>query len=321
MEKMEALKQITQMFGERATDAPFERALYTRDLAPVPALLVDPLFRTMPDLVVRPADAGEVAVLLKLASGSGIPVTPRAGASTVYFNTVPARGGIVLDLNLMRGVVELDEAGLTVTVKAATTWGELEHYLNARGLAPQSVPSSAPSASIGGWFAMMGYGIGSLKYGSLLSQVREAEVVLPSGDICQLTPDSDPPLAWFAASEGTLGIVTRLKVEIRRNNPMRHFLLHSSDLEEMAGLLAAAKDARVTPYNLHFTDDACVRAMHRQGIAPDGVTAGCLLAIDYEGTPEELIEAQQAVEGLVAGARAGLTPAAGSRPGGVGRAV
>ena len=300
MEKNEALLQIKHLFGERATDASFERALYARDLAPVPALLVDPLFRTMPDLVARPADAGEVSAVLKLASAAGIPVTPRAGASTVYFNTVPARGGIVLDLNLLRGVVELDEAKMTVTVRAATTWGELEHYLNARGLAPQSVPSSAPSASIGGWFTMMGYGIGSVKYGSLLSQVRAAEVVLPDGEIRNLTLGSDPPLDWFAASEGTLGVVTGLQIVIRRNNPMSHYLLSSPDLGEIAGVLAAVKDAGVTPYNLHFTDDACVRAMHRQGIAPDGVSGGCLLAIDYEGAPEELAAAQQTVESLVA---------------------
>ena len=303
MEKSEALLQIKKMSAERATDTPFECALYTRDLAPVPALLVDPLFRTMPDLVVRPAETGEVSAILKLASAGGIPVTPRAGASTVYFNTVPARGGIVLDLNLLRGVVELDEEKLTVTVGAATTWGELEHYLNARGLAPQSVPSSAPSASIGGWFAMMGYGIGSLKYGSLLSQVQVAEVVLPDGEIRDLTPDSDPSLDWFAASEGTLGIVTRLKIAIRRHHPMRHFLLHSPDLGEIAGVLAAVKDAGVKPYNLHFTDEACAQAMHRQGIAPDGVSGGCLLAIDYEGTPEELTAAGQTVDNLVAGSR------------------
>ncbi|MGD0152283.1 MAG: FAD-binding oxidoreductase [Thermacetogeniaceae bacterium] len=303
MEKIEALLQIKKMCAERATDSLFECILYARDLAPVPALLVDPLFRTMPDLVVRPADAEEVSAILKLASAAGIPVTPRAGASTVYFNTVPARGGIVLDLNLLRGVVELDEENLTVTVKAATTWGELEHYLNTRGLAPLSVPSSAPSASIGGWFTMMGYGIGSLKYGSLLSQVQAAEVVLPDGEIRGLTPESDPPLDWFAASEGTLGIVTRLKIAIRRNNPMRHYLLHSPNLGEIAEVLMVVKDSGVTPYNLHFTDDACVQAMHRQGIAPDGVSGGCLLAIDYEGMPEELAAAEQTVESLVAVSR------------------
>ena len=77
--KNEALEQIKRRFGDRATDSPFERGLYSRDMAPVPALLVDPLFNTLPDLIVRPADADEVAEILKLAFANRIPVTPRAG--------------------------------------------------------------------------------------------------------------------------------------------------------------------------------------------------------------------------------------------------
>ena len=123
-------------------------------------------------MVVRPADTEEVAEIMKTAFNHNIPVTPRAGASTVYFDSVPIKDGIVMDLNLIKGVVGVDEAGMTVTVKAGTTWSELDEYLNRRGLAPKSFPSSAPAASIGGWFCMMGYGIGSMKYGSLLSQVR-----------------------------------------------------------------------------------------------------------------------------------------------------
>ena len=180
-------------------------------MAPVPALLVNPLFNTLPDLIVRPADAEEAAEILKLAFANHIPVTPRAGASTVYFNSVPVRGGIVMDLNLIKGVAGLNESGMTVTVKAGTTCRELDEYLNPLGFAMKSFPSSAPVASIGGWFCMMGYGIGSLKYGSLLSQVQAVEVVLPTGEVRRLTRDTEPPLAWFAASEGTLGIITQLE--------------------------------------------------------------------------------------------------------------
>jgi len=300
VKKSEALRQIKELCGERATDARFECVLYSRDLAPVPALLVDPLFKTVPDLVVRPTGAEEVAEILCLAGAAGIPVTPRSGASTVYFDSVPAKGGIVIDLNLLKGVLELDEDGMTVTVKAGTTWSELERYLNAKGYAPKSAPSSAPASSIAGWLCMMGYGIGSLKYGSLLSQVKWAEVVLPGGEIRQVTADTDPPLAWFAASEGTLGIITKLKIEIRKRTPMKHFLLYSRELSEMAGVLTAVKDAKITPYNLHFTDEACVKAMFRQGISPGNVDSGCLLAIDYEGPEDELNQAEEMIASLVA---------------------
>jgi len=291
--KAAVVEEIKRKYGDRATDCPFERNLYTRDLAPVPALLVDPMFKTMPDLVVRPANAEEVAEILRIAGKENIPVTPRAGASTTYFDSIPVKGGIVMDLNLLKGVVDLDEERMTVTVQAGTTWSELDEYLNRRGLTAKSYPSSAPVATIGGWFCMMGYGIGSLKYGSLLSQVKSAELVLATGEVKVVTPDTAPPLSWFAGSEGTLGIVTSLELEVRCLNPMKHFLLKMNDLPEMAQVLKEVKDAPITPYNLHFTDPACVEGMHDLGLIPDSVGQGCLVQVDYEGTEQELVQAEE----------------------------
>ncbi|HOQ10204.1 MAG TPA: FAD-binding oxidoreductase [Syntrophomonadaceae bacterium] len=297
--KPEIVEEIKHKYGDRANDSPFERNLYTRDLAPVPALMVDPLFKTMPDLVVRPANEEEVAEILRIAWKENIPVTPRAGASTTYFDSIPVKGGIVMDLNLLRGVVGLNEERMTVTVQAGTTWSELDDYLKRRGLTEKSYPSSAPVATIGGWFCMMGYGIGSLKYGSLLSQVKSAQVVLATGDTIAVTPDTDPPLSWFAGSEGTLGIVTWLELEVRKLNPMKHFLLKMDSVPEMAQVLKEVKDAPVIPYNLHFTDPACVQGMHALGLIPDEVGEGCLLQVDYEGAEQELDQAEDIIRRIV----------------------
>ena len=59
--KTEVQEQIKKEFDERATDSAFECSFYTRDLAPVPDFLVDPLFKTRPDMVVRPQNTAEVA--------------------------------------------------------------------------------------------------------------------------------------------------------------------------------------------------------------------------------------------------------------------
>ena len=298
--KSDALEQIKQRFGDRAVDSRFERSFYSRDLAPVPALLVNPLFNTMPDLVVRPADADEIAALLKLAFAGNIPVTPRAGASTAYFNSVPVQGGIVMDLNLLKGVADLDESRMTVTAGAGTTWSELDQYLNARGVALKSFPSSAPAATIGGWFCTMGYGIGSLKYGSLLSQVKAAEVVLPTGEICRLTRETEPPLAWFAASEGTLGVITQMELEIRKLSPMKHFLIAFPDAGKMGRALEAIIHASVIPYNVHFADDRCAFAMKSLGFSPADVAPAHTLGIDYEGSEENLRQADDIITALTA---------------------
>lgn len=296
----EVIQAILEKYGDRATDSNYERSLYSRDLAPVPSLLVDPLFSTLPDIVVRPAHTAEVADIMKTAFQNNIPVTPRAGGSTVYFDSVPVKKGILMDLNLIKGVVGVDEANMTVTVKAGTTWSQLEASLRPYQLAAKSYPSSAPAATIGGWFCMMGYGIGSLKYGSMVSQVRSIEVVTPEGQIFTLTHDSKPSLYRYAQSEGTLGIVTQLEIEVRRLTEMKHFLLHLPTSAAMSETMHSLIKWPVVPYNMHFTDQACLRTMQRLGMAPANLGNGYLVGVDYEGTESDLQQAQAIIDQLTA---------------------
>jgi glycolate oxidase len=294
----EIVQKLVEKYGDRATDSMFERSVYARDLAPVPALLANMLVKTLPDIVVRPESTEEVADIMKTAYANKIPVTPRAGGSTVYFDAVPAKAGILMDLNLIKGVVAVDEKGMTVKVKAATTFSELDEYLNNRGLALKSFPSSAPAATIGGWFCMMGYGIGSLKYGSFFSQVKSIEVVLPDGKVQKVTRSTKPPLDWFVSSEGTLGIITELEIEVRKLEPMRHFLLQVPDARKMLNTMNEIIKSPITPYNLHVTDQEALKAMHALGFSPANMQTGCLIGVDYEGPEEELKQAEKFINGL-----------------------
>ena len=293
------LQSIRDEFGERATSLPMERELYSRDLAPVPALIVDPLFLTVPDLIVRPRSTRDISSLVRRCAAEGIPITPRAGASTVFFNTVPVRGGVVIDLNALDGVIALDERGMTVNVKAATTWSDLETYLNARNLSCKTMPSSAPVATVGGWLCMMGYGIGSLKYGSLISQVRSLEVVLPDGSVQCLSRASDPSIEWFAASEGTLGIVTEVELEIRAKTPMKHFLLGVPDNLEAKQIINQLIGAKTKPYNIHYSDQRFVSGLKEISLSDVLSDMGGLLIADYEGSDEDLSEAEASIQQLL----------------------
>ena len=209
------------------------------------------------------------------------------------------RAGIVMDLNELKGMVALDKVGMTVTVKAATPWSDLESYLNAWGLACKSVPSSAPAATVGGWICMMGYGIGSLKYGSLISQVRTVEVVLPDGKVQRVTRTSDPSLDWFAASEGTLGIITEIELEIRALTSMKHFLLHVPDNRKGVQIISLLIGDKIRPYNIHFSDQYFVRGLKDLDLSDVSIDTGGLLVIDYEGSAEEVSEAGKFIEHLL----------------------
>ncbi len=282
------LRFLEHLLGERATTSELERELYSRDMAPVPSLLVTPLgLKTKPDIVVRPEMDDEVVRIVRHAARHNIPITPRASGSTPYFDSVPVKGGILLDLNGLRGEPVLSEDRLTVTVRAATRWQELDRWLRQRGFAVKSYPTSAPSATVGGWLNMEGYGIGSLRYGSVHEQVVSARVVTPDGQLMTVNEDSDPPLSWFAGSEGTLGIVTECELSIRRKPTAEgHYLLAFSDIPSLQETALALASADPRPHNVHYMDPNYLQLVEEAGFsAPDH---RWLLAIDYDGDEEEV---------------------------------
>ncbi|HID63193.1 MAG TPA: FAD-binding protein, partial [Anaerolineae bacterium] len=282
------LRFLEHLLGERATTSELERELYSRDMAPVPSLLVTSLgLKTKPDIVVRPETDEEVVRIVKHAARHDIPITPRASGSTPYFDSVPVKGGILLDLNGLRGEPALNEDRLTVTVRAATRLQELDHWLRQRGFALKSYPTSAPSATVGGWLNMEGYGIGSLRYGSIHEQAVSARVVMPDGQIMTVNKDSNPPLSWFAGSEGTLGIVTECELSIRPKPASEgHHLLAFSDITSLQEAALAIAGADPRPYNVHYMDPNYLQLVEEAGFSvPDH---RLLLSIDYDGDEEEV---------------------------------
>ena len=295
------MKQLLELLGDRATASPFETALYQSDLAAVPPFLSRALFQTRPDIVVRPRSTEEVASVLRYAELHSVPVTPRAAASTAYYNAVPARGGILLDLNGLRGIISVDRERETVTVLAATRWKELDDELRHKwGLAVRSYPTSAPASTVGGWFNMEGWGVGSLKYGAVDSQVIRAEAVLPGGEVTELTPNSDPPLSWFAGSEGTLGVIISLELGLRLAPVVEsHHLIAFADYAILQE--AAARMARLDPkpYHLHFADSTFTRSIKRAGFETDLPIDKHLLSVHYQGSRAEIEGAETPIARIV----------------------
>lgn len=284
------------VFGKRLTTDLFERRFYAEDLAPVPRLLVQPFFRTLPDAVVRPRNTDEVAAAVRQAAAGGLPVVPRAAATTALFNVVPIRGGLVLDLNEMAGVISLDEKRRTVTVHAGTRWLNLERALEPYGLALKSYPSSAVVATVGGWLSTQGHGLGSLKYGPLLNQVLQAQAVLPDGQIRQLTPDSNPPLDWFAAAEGTLGVLTEIELSVRPlPKAAAHHLLYFNRVAGLHAALVALARAEPRPYTLIFSDAPFAHMLALAGFSPP--TTQPALLVSYQGEAAEVAQGQSRLAG------------------------
>ncbi len=170
-------------------------------------------------VVVRPADAGQVAAVLRLCNAAKVPVTAAGGRSGVCGASVPAFGGVVLDTTALTGIVSIDEESLVLDVAPGTFGDLLEHDLRSRGLTLGHWPQSVALSTVGGWLACRGAGQLSNRYGKIEDMVLGLDVVLADGTALSTggAPRSavGPDLTQlFVGAEGTLGIITGARLRL-----------------------------------------------------------------------------------------------------------
>jgi len=171
-------------------------------------------------VVVTPADASEVAAILRIADDARVPVTAAAGRSGVCGASVPVHGGVVLDLTALSGIVDVDDVSCVLDVRAGTFGTPLEDELRAAhnctlGHWPQSIDLS----TVGGWLACRSAGQYSNRYGKIEDMVVGLDVVLADGTAITtggaprqaVGPDLDQ---LFVGSEGTLGVITSARLRV-----------------------------------------------------------------------------------------------------------
>jgi hypothetical protein len=85
------------------------------------------------DVVVWPGSTEEVAAVVTVAAETGTPVTARGAGSSLEGNSIPMRGGIVLDLSRMQRIVEIRAEDLQVVVEPGVVYAELNRQLRPTG--------------------------------------------------------------------------------------------------------------------------------------------------------------------------------------------
>jgi Fe-S oxidoreductase/FAD/FMN-containing dehydrogenase len=285
-------RDLMELVGDRVTTGEFERWFYRSDMAPIPSEFKI-FFNTMPSAVVRPITDEETSKVVAYCNERGIPVVPRGGGSSGLLGSVPKKGGIVLDLLGLSGMIEINETEKTVVAEAGITWWKLDSQLRKRGLAVKSYPSSAKSATVGGWIMTSGEGIGSLKYSRVHDQIPWAEVVLPDGSIKRFSKGSG--LDDFFQSEGIFGIVTKAKIEVRDNpQAVSRQLIYFSKMESL--LEAAATLARIEPrpYSIEVFDHHYLTLVKASGYhTPDFEPGSGFALVAFEGEKQEIDQARR----------------------------
>ncbi len=136
-----------------------------------------------PAAVCRPGSTAEVAGVLAVCHEARVPVTAMAGRSGVCGASVPAFGGVALDMCGLSGVTDVDTTSLLAEVRPGTFGPDLEAALRAEGVTLGHWPQSMDLSTVGGWLACRGAGQYSTRYGKIEDMVSALEVVLADGRI------------------------------------------------------------------------------------------------------------------------------------------
>ncbi|MBD80666.1 MAG: FAD-binding oxidoreductase [Crocinitomicaceae bacterium] len=168
-----------------------------------------------PEVVLKPANAEEIARVLKLANTENIPVTPIGAKTGLSGGALSVYGGIGLSMERLNKILEIDEKNLQATVEPAVITQEFYNACKELGLYYPPDPSSWGSCFIGGNLAYNSGGPKAVKYGVTKDYVINLEVVLPNGEIIWtganvLKNSTGYNLTQLmVGSEGTLGIITK----------------------------------------------------------------------------------------------------------------
>jgi len=204
-------------FERRLADAVGPANVLT-DAADIEPFLTDwrGRYRGRARAVVRPANTGEVAAVVRACAESSVPIVPQGGNTGMCGGATPAADGdaIVVSLTRMRRVRALDAANSTITVEAGMPLAAVHEAAASAGLQFPLSLAAEGTATIGGNLSTNAGGTAVLRFGNARELVLGIEVVLADGRVFDalrgLRKDNTgyDLKQLFVGAEGTLGIVT-----------------------------------------------------------------------------------------------------------------
>jgi glycolate oxidase len=222
----------------------------------------------MPEVVVRPGSAEQIAEIMKLANRERIPVTPRGAGSGLSGGAVPLHGGIVLFVDRMNRILEVDRENLMVVVEPGVVTAEINEVLEPDGLFYAGYPMSRETCYIGGNVAENAGGGKAVKYGVTSRYVVGLEMVSPGGEVMTLGGKLVKDVTGYnliqlmLGSEGTLGVFTKITLKLMPlpKSSVDLLCLFPAADEAIAAVPRIMTAGGVIPTAIEFMDRRSVRA-------------------------------------------------------------
>ena len=166
--------------------------------------------------VVTPRTVEDIVTAVKATSG---PISIGGGRYSMGGQTATP-DGTQLDMRQFRGVVALDTAARTVTVRSGTRWREVQEALDRVGLAVK-IMQTYNTFTVGGALSVNAHGryIGQ---GPLVRSVRGVTLVLADGSVVSASPTHRPELFNAAVGGyGAVGVIADVTLDVVDNSEVR----------------------------------------------------------------------------------------------------
>ncbi len=251
-----------------------------------------------PEVVVKPANTGEVSEILKLANENKIPVTPRGGGTGLSGGALPVYGGICLSMERLKKILEIDEKNFQAVAEPGVITQVFQEEVEKRGLFYPPDPASRGSSQLGGNLAECSGGPRAVKYGVTKDYVLGLEAVLPSGEIINTGEKVLKNVSGYnltqllIGSEGTLAVITKINFRLIPFPKFKKVILAAfNSLEDATETVIKIFQNGITPSAIEFMEKAAVKAAEqRQNKKFPNGDAEAQLFIEVDGNYPEMLD-------------------------------
>ena len=165
------------------------------------------------DIVVVPRSEADIVAIARASFRHDVPLTVRGNGTGNYGQAMPIKGGAVVDVSMLEDLLWV-KPGLC-RVQAGKKVHELERELAGHGQELRMIPSTARTATIGGYIAGGSGGIGSVTWGLLRDpgNIGTTRIVTVEAEprVLELKGDA---IQKIAHSYGCTGIITELEMPL-----------------------------------------------------------------------------------------------------------
>ncbi len=245
-------------------------------------------------IVASPADAQQIAQVLRFADANGLTVMPSGGGTKLAWGNRVA-SDVELQLNRLDQLREHAWQDMTCTVQAGCSWAAMQAQLQRHGQMVALDPLWPGRATVGGIVACNDSGALRLKYGGLRDLIIGMTIVLADGTIAKSGGKVVKNVAGYdihkllTGSLGTLGVIAEV-----------NFRLHPLDEHARTWTATLPDAAQCASFS------APLNALMDSQIAPSSVQVRvsktvCAVDVRVAGVPECLDQYGARIHRIFAG--------------------